>query len=981
MIHQWLRACIELPPACELLFKITILLTMAWALHLVLRRGNPYWRVLLWRGFGTAILATPLLILVTPEIPVAVPAASPMAAGPAMEQDWPLLSYQPEPLTVAAPQDTAAGIPAAPIAAQPPWTTRAARWITGHGPALLAALWATGSALLLGQWILAWLRLRRIIALSTAAGEHYWEPLRRAQTAVGCHARVRLRFARGLSSPLLASVRTPTILIPEHLATRTSPAELQAILAHELCHLNNRDLLWMAILRGLTILLWWHPLAWRLCQAHGEACEEACDAAAATIVGDPAAYSRTLARLALAALAPAPALAGIPMARPAQIVRRLSRLAMRMNASRPGLRHVLPAGLLAAAVSLGLSGLQLVGTTMAAPETRPADAAARVLHFPTDRSLGTLFVQDAHSRGETTTSYHWMEDETSNQWDELGPARGDVTIPAGKRVHLRVEREGWKDLSPLASLAPDDLEALSFSGSGLTAEESEDWGILRAESADDAVMPHVARLTGLKSLHLNLTCVTGKALRHLEGFQSLESLSLPCRMDDEGMPYVARLTGLKRLYFTRNTVTNRGLAALKSLRNLEELELGGKAMSDGGLVHLKSLPRLNHLTLWGTTFTDAGMAHVAQVSSLKIFHPFRMNTIGDQGLAHLAKLPNLQRLALHYNEKITDAGMAHVARMRALRQLNLSHTKIGDAGAKHLQKLPHLELLNLPSGLSSDALVALLANQPRLRSLECGTTSNSPYGNELCEQIGKMADLEEVTITGRRITDAGMTHLTNCRKLRKLMLFYCPITNKGLAELGRIKSLTNLDITGARLTTSGLKQLNGLTHLTYLRLSQVEPDEEYADLSGLTNLRKFTWGDSSNGEPLRDADLASLAKLKNLEWFQMSFGRGITDAGLAHLAGLTQMKRLSIGDELTDAGLAHLANMKQLNSLTIAGNFTEKGLLTLGRHSSLAYLWVATPRRLSNDIADQMAARLPNLSLFHYGPDSQHMRPLQLSRP
>jgi len=646
---------------------------------------------------------------------------------------------------------------------------------------------------------------------------------------------------------------------------------------------------------------------------------------------------------------------------------------------RPGLHQIAAAGAAGATLLLALSGLQVV---YAATSSSPAVAHARILHFPKDRSLGTVFIQDASLRREITTFYHWTGDGVSDRWEQLGQAQGDVIIPSGQRVKLHVSREGWKDLSPLTALAPDDIYELCILGMGSSREEAEERGFIgaRSGSAGDAIMPHVGYLTGLKILDLSLTDVTGRGLHHIEGMKSLESLRMPRFANDGGMNYVTKLTHLKRLYFGRNNVTNSGVAKLAALRDLEELALGGKRMNDAALVHLKKLPKLYYLLLWtdpeNPTFADAGMVHVREIHSLRILCPFRMSSIGDEGLAHLSGMPNLERLGLFHNTKITDLGMAHVAKMKSLRQLDITHTGIGDVGAEYLQPLTDLHLLELPDGISRPATVDLLATKPHLRRLWLGGSSNGTYGDEVLEQVGKMADLESLHVGGQNISDAGMVFIAKCNKLTNLSLFYSPITNKGLGELSKLTLLEGLSIHEAKLTTSGLAQLNGLRDLKTLTLHGVTPDESFMDISGLVSLRQLTVGPIHKGEALRDEDLACLARLPNLEWFQMPWLRGISDAGLAHLAGLTKMERLGVGGEgITDAGLDHLAGMKRLDHLTISGNLTEKGLLKLQQNPNLANLTFVTPNPLGKDVTEKLMVRLPKLLMFRSGRDLQHASP------
>lgn len=72
----------------------------------------------------------------------------------------------------------------------------------------------------------------------------------------------------------------------------------------------------------------------------------------------------------------------------------------------------------------------------------------RIVHFPSDRSMGTLYMRNLG--------------DSSEGWKEIGEAFGNIAIPAGRELYLKVSREASSDLSPLTSLAPDDLQGLDL---------------------------------------------------------------------------------------------------------------------------------------------------------------------------------------------------------------------------------------------------------------------------------------------------------------------------------------------------------------------------------------------------------------------------------------------------------------------------------------------------------------------------------------
>lgn len=93
-------------------------------------------------------------------------------------------------------------------------------------------------------------------------------------------------------------------------------------------------------------------------------------------------------------------------------------------------------------------------------------------------------------------------------------------------------------------------------------------------------------LTGLRSIRLDGTRVTGPGLVHLKGLASLTELSLDgARVTEVGLKHIEGFTNLTFLNFSHMRVTDAELNRLKSLTNLEVLIVcclykGGRKISD-----------------------------------------------------------------------------------------------------------------------------------------------------------------------------------------------------------------------------------------------------------------------------------------------------------------------------------------------------------------------------------------------------------------
>jgi len=563
------------------------------------------------------------------------------------------------------------------------------------------------------------------------------------------------------------------------------------------------------------------------------------------------------------------------------------------------------------------------------------ESKERVVHFPKDHCLGRLMVQDEGAVRKIETFHYWVD---GTEWEYLGIAMGDVTVPAGKRLALSVSQSGWKYLSALSKLQPDDLYMLDIPGPYPSGP-----------MPDDRCMPHITKLRGLRVLKFGNTNISDRGLKYLGNLSSLERLSLSKQLTNDGLTNVAQLSSLKALYLGEHRLTNAGLVYLAQLDSLEELALGSGRLTDTGLAHLAMLPSLKYLLLRGKNFSDAGMVHLKNIPSLRILNLSHLPHLTNAALVHLSDFADLERLSLHWVEGITDEGIVHLKKMRSLKKLDIAHAKITDKGLAHLAEIKSLEYLHLPNFGLTDKGLPHVAKLDKLKYLWVCGSSNSPITDAGLKEVAKLQRLEELLIAGTGITDEGAAELAKLHNLKELNLsvFNNNFTNRGVAKFIALRSLEKLSIhaSGAKITISGLSCLNDMPNLVELRLNGIIQDNSGLNISRLTKLEKLTLGlrrrrvgKSLVFDDVRDEDLACLANLKSLKWVQGI--RGVSDNGVKHLRGLTNMERLNVGGpRLTDEGLQCLANMKKLNYLSISdGDFTNKGLRHIEGLKALRYL-------------------------------------------
>ena len=286
----------EVPRGYSLAGRWTALLILAWGVHVALAGRNPRWRVLVWRsaaaGLATIVILTVAPPIVTWRLPLAESIVVPVASSETVVRvadPFPVLRERPA--EVADLQTATAGRPRRSENAQRSSggsavaPRNAAMTGPGLGPCLLA-IWLLGVAVMACRLGLTVWRVSRIIRRSTAVSDRVIEECRAVAAALGCREAVRIVQSAEVPAPCLTGLFQPWLLLPEANCAETNRADLRAILAHEFTHARRHDLVWNVVLQFWSVLLWFHPLAWRMRAAHLAACDAVCDALAAALVGD-----------------------------------------------------------------------------------------------------------------------------------------------------------------------------------------------------------------------------------------------------------------------------------------------------------------------------------------------------------------------------------------------------------------------------------------------------------------------------------------------------------------------------------------------------------------------------------------------------------------------------------------------------------------------------------------------------------------------
>jgi bla regulator protein blaR1 len=316
----------QLVPYTNHLWQSTLFAGVACLLTLSLKKNRAHVRYWLWLMASVKFLI-PLSIFVAAGGLLArhtAVAARPYTIGPVAA----LFSvFEP------AGEPFAAEMPPSP-APQPSYASVVA-WV-------LLVVWAVGCVMLVRRWIIDWRRMR--VSVRKAS------PL---ELLIG----IPVMSSAAFGEPGVFGILRPVLLLPHGIADHLTPQEMDAIVAHELCHVRRRDNLTAAIHMAVQAVFWFHPLVWWLGARLVEERERACDEEVLRAGGDPHTYAEGILKICELYLAsPLACAAGVTGG---DLKRRIeaimgNRVTRRLNYAKRAILAVTAIGAVAAPMAIGL---------------------------------------------------------------------------------------------------------------------------------------------------------------------------------------------------------------------------------------------------------------------------------------------------------------------------------------------------------------------------------------------------------------------------------------------------------------------------------------------------------------------------------------------------------------------------------------------------------------------------------------------------
>ena len=179
--------------------------------------------------------------------------------------------------------------------------------------AVVVGLWLLGFTTVLANWALRWYRVAGLVRRGSLVDSgRELTLLRRLERIGGVRRPIAVVASEARLEPGVFGIVRPVLLWPRAMAARLGDAHVEAILAHEMCHVRRRDNLAAALHAIVQAVFWFHPLVWFIGARLVAERECACDEDVVQLGSDPRVYAESILRACeFSIAAPRPCVAGV----------------------------------------------------------------------------------------------------------------------------------------------------------------------------------------------------------------------------------------------------------------------------------------------------------------------------------------------------------------------------------------------------------------------------------------------------------------------------------------------------------------------------------------------------------------------------------------------------------------------------------------------------------------------------------------------
>ena len=166
----------------------------------------------------------------------------------------------------------------------------------GHAaPEFIVCVWLCGVVVVLTSWVMQWRRV--VLALRTSEpmqGGREVELLRRVEASARMPRQIEILCSRDSMEPGVFGLLHPVLLWPAGISRHLDDAQMESILAHEMCHVLWRDNLTSLVPMLVEAIFWFHPMVWWMAKQMVKERERACDEAVVRLCAQPQAYAESI---------------------------------------------------------------------------------------------------------------------------------------------------------------------------------------------------------------------------------------------------------------------------------------------------------------------------------------------------------------------------------------------------------------------------------------------------------------------------------------------------------------------------------------------------------------------------------------------------------------------------------------------------------------------------------------------------------------
>jgi uncharacterized protein (TIGR03435 family) len=270
-------------------------------------------------------------------------------------------------------------------------------------------IWLAGTLVVAARWFVRWLRVARVISRAKPLSDgRTVAAVRRAAARAGVRAPIRIVTSEARLEPGVIGWRRPVLFLPEGIEEHLSTRQLEAVIAHEICHVRRRDNLFAGAHSIVEALFWFHPLVWWIGSRLVDERERACDEEVLETGNEPVVYAEGILRTCRFYLeSPSPCMSGVTGADLRERIARIMTEASVRSLGTSGkiLLALTAAVALAAPLTFGLLTAPLVRAQSAAAESAGARESFEVASIkPSDPGGRNTFVNITPGGGFRATN-------------------------------------------------------------------------------------------------------------------------------------------------------------------------------------------------------------------------------------------------------------------------------------------------------------------------------------------------------------------------------------------------------------------------------------------------------------------------------------------------------------------------------------------------------------------------------------------------